>query len=103
MSIIIQNVVMGQHSRNRMMLLNRLNTLEEVEKTMRRRASIEKGEPFFEDDVKPVDYRVVLRDIFYVIFYFIVGVLFYHFHEKWGVVKCVYFIIVSSKYNGEFV
>lgn len=127
MSYIIQNLVMPQHSRSRMMLLNRLNSLEEHERSERRRsrqASSDDSESYISSrrisgknstyahsDMQPVkeddddeiaviarNYGIIIKDIFYVLLYFLCGVLFYHYYEGWDVVKCLYFIVVSSMY-----
>jgi hypothetical protein len=106
-----------------MMLLNRLNSLEEQERTGRRRSRLINSDDIQQEksassrrtpphaDMNAVqeeeeeeekfeitrNYGIIAKDLFYVLLYFLFGILFYHYNEGWGVVKCSYFIVVSSK------
>ena len=112
MSYVVQNIVKSQHSRNRLTVQSRLNSLPEQDWRKDRVPNNEQVASN-QDDESPwciteeaspnrvnsfmEDYAVVLRDALIVVVYFSTGIIYYYYHERWPVAKSIYFIVVSSK------
>ena len=108
MSYVVHNIVTGQQSRNKL-FLNRISSNQE------RRTDQDNGSEEGEMNLKGVknvsstektafhcrrfleDNALVLKNIFIVVAYFSVGILYYYYREGWELAMSLYFIVVSSK------